>query len=212
MTGIIDQIDAAVAERCACGCNTALAPDGPSGWFATQGCQHRWAQRHATDPDDVYGRADAAMYPPDPARWVPRDHVEPATGDPHPTRAGYTYQPWTDASTLPAAHPLHYLGRLFDTGRLLPGPLGEVVHDFICDRWTLRLSDGTRTVTTVVDAEALCRDGHIAGQKAWLRLERELATPVNAELWSAWREGERIAAMVADPAEARRLFRIAGMA
>jgi hypothetical protein len=57
---ILERIDAAVAELCACGCGRTLDPDGPSAYYATPECQRRWAGAHATDPDDVYTRPDAA--------------------------------------------------------------------------------------------------------------------------------------------------------
>lgn len=58
MTDILDLIDNATEHRCACGCNTQLAPDGPSAWFASQECQRRWNESHATDPADIYNRPD----------------------------------------------------------------------------------------------------------------------------------------------------------
>jgi hypothetical protein len=58
---ILDQIDAAVDERCACGCGRHLPPDGPSAYFATPECQARWHNGQATDPLDVYRRPDAAV-------------------------------------------------------------------------------------------------------------------------------------------------------
>lgn len=53
----LDRIDATLDSRCACGCNQHLDPDGPSGWFATEACQHQWQQQHAdrtsTPPTDT---------------------------------------------------------------------------------------------------------------------------------------------------------------
>jgi hypothetical protein len=57
---ILDRIDDAIEERCACGCGQPLHRDGPSGFFASQQCQARWHAGQATDPDDVYERDDAA--------------------------------------------------------------------------------------------------------------------------------------------------------
>jgi hypothetical protein len=57
---ILDRIDAAIEERCACGCSRPLHPNGPSGFFASQDCQARWHARLASDPHDVYERDDAA--------------------------------------------------------------------------------------------------------------------------------------------------------
>lgn len=58
---ILDRIDDAIEERCACGCGRPLPADGPSGFFATQECQARWHAAQATSPDDVYERDDAAV-------------------------------------------------------------------------------------------------------------------------------------------------------
>lgn len=59
VTDILDLIDNATEQRCACGCRAALDPDGPSAWFASQECQRRWGDARATDPQDVYDRPDA---------------------------------------------------------------------------------------------------------------------------------------------------------
>jgi hypothetical protein len=59
MADILDLIDNATQNLCACGCATKLAPDGPSAWFASQDCQRRWGDSHATNPGDVYDRDDA---------------------------------------------------------------------------------------------------------------------------------------------------------
>jgi hypothetical protein len=42
MGDILVTIDAAIAELCACGCRRPLDPNGPSAWWATEGCQARW--------------------------------------------------------------------------------------------------------------------------------------------------------------------------
>lgn len=59
MTDILDLIDNATQSLCACGCGIQLHPDGPSAWFASQDCQRRWGDSHATNPGDVYDRDDA---------------------------------------------------------------------------------------------------------------------------------------------------------
>lgn len=59
--GIVEQIDAAVEQLCACGCRRRLDPDGPSAYFHSPSCQRRWNERLTDDPDDVYRRADAAL-------------------------------------------------------------------------------------------------------------------------------------------------------
>lgn len=58
---ILDQIDAAVQELCACGCGSLLSPDGPSAYFASQSCQDVWHAAQATDPQEVYRAPDAAL-------------------------------------------------------------------------------------------------------------------------------------------------------
>lgn len=47
MTDILDLIDNATEQRCACGCGTRLDPDGPSAWFASEWCQKRWNEARA---------------------------------------------------------------------------------------------------------------------------------------------------------------------
>lgn len=69
---IVDRITAALdivaeqqnGEPCACGCGRPVDPDGASFYFATDTCQHRWHDRNVDNPEDVYRRLDAAMYPP----------------------------------------------------------------------------------------------------------------------------------------------------
>lgn len=70
MTDILDLIDNATEHRCACGCNTQLPEGGPSAWFASQECQGRWNESHATDPGAVLDREDPFIdY--DAAWWTP---------------------------------------------------------------------------------------------------------------------------------------------
>jgi hypothetical protein len=63
MESILDRIDDAVNQRCACGCGATLDPNGPSQWFASPDCQRIYSERQTTDPYDVYNRPDAASYP-----------------------------------------------------------------------------------------------------------------------------------------------------
>jgi len=64
--GILTQIDAAVAlasavaDLCACGCRRHVPPDGPSPYFFSQSCQHRWHDRNVDNPQEVYNRRDPA--------------------------------------------------------------------------------------------------------------------------------------------------------
>lgn len=39
---ILQTIDAATGDLCACGCGQPLDADGPSAWWATEDCQRRW--------------------------------------------------------------------------------------------------------------------------------------------------------------------------
>lgn len=78
---VLDRIDAAVNQQCACGCRTPIGDASPSAYFASAACQSRWANRQATDPQDVYQRPDAAMYVGvDAARW-PLNTAEAAAAD-----------------------------------------------------------------------------------------------------------------------------------
>lgn len=58
---MLNQIDAALANLCACGCGAPLPLGGLSAWFAGQDCQQRWRQAQTTNPGGVLGRADAGL-------------------------------------------------------------------------------------------------------------------------------------------------------
>jgi len=83
---VLDRIDAAVDEQCACGCRKQIPPDGASAYFASPECQRRWHSAQATDADAVYRRPDAA------AVYVGADHAtvplhtDPACGELEPER------------------------------------------------------------------------------------------------------------------------------
>lgn len=57
MTDILARIDAAIEQNCACGCGRPLSPTGPSGYYATEGCQQRWLLDHR-DPDRARRRRE----------------------------------------------------------------------------------------------------------------------------------------------------------
>lgn len=60
---VLARIDAAIGQRCVCGCRRLITDGGPSAWYAGPDCQRQWLGRnHATDPDDVYRRPDAVVY------------------------------------------------------------------------------------------------------------------------------------------------------
>lgn len=56
---ILDQIDAAIDQQCACGCGAKLRTGGPSAWFAGEGCQERW-RYDQLDPERARRRAERA--------------------------------------------------------------------------------------------------------------------------------------------------------
>src|SRR5262245_58703060 len=64
MSDILAAIDAAVEQRCACGCGEQLDPDGPSAWFVSPECQRRYHEAGTTDPEAVLSRPDAAFVHP----------------------------------------------------------------------------------------------------------------------------------------------------
>lgn len=89
---LLSTIDEAVDSRCACGCGRELDPNGPSAWYATPGCQWQYAQRHATNPREVYDRADAMDWN---IGWVPGIRVRDGIGGPvvTPRRETPTVEP-----------------------------------------------------------------------------------------------------------------------
>lgn len=64
-------IDAAVEERCACGCGEPLPADGPSAWFVDATHQQRFHAARATNPAEVWSRPDAAPVYGDDQQRVP---------------------------------------------------------------------------------------------------------------------------------------------
>jgi hypothetical protein len=54
---ILDQIDAAIDQRCTCGCGAKLRPNGPSAYFAGEDCQQRW-RCDQLDPERARRRAE----------------------------------------------------------------------------------------------------------------------------------------------------------
>lgn len=84
MTDILDQIDAATAGLCACGCTRSIPADGLSAWFASQDCQHRWHQRNATEPHEVYNRDDYSGYDAAPLALSPFARLAGTPAPPRP--------------------------------------------------------------------------------------------------------------------------------
>lgn len=82
----LEQIDATVDGRCACGCGTVLSPGGRSGWWASEECQHRWQHWQAGTVPDAEERLIAqfeAMYcrhHAGVAEWEARNQVRIPTG------------------------------------------------------------------------------------------------------------------------------------
>lgn len=96
MTDILAAIDAAVDERCACGCGRKLQSNGASAYWATEACQIQWQRRNAdTDPpvDDnapvTIAEVVEFMYGSDYAVWL-REEIERRTP---PAKRDRTYQP-----------------------------------------------------------------------------------------------------------------------
>jgi hypothetical protein len=78
---VLDRIDAAVDELCACGCRKQVPADGASAYFASPDCQQRWHSAQTTDPQDVYRRDDAAsVYVGADGAHVPL-HAAPVVGE-----------------------------------------------------------------------------------------------------------------------------------
>lgn len=58
----VGRIDAALEQRCGCGCGTRITKDSPSAWFATQECQWDWHQERAAEPAAVYAEEDPELH------------------------------------------------------------------------------------------------------------------------------------------------------
>lgn len=58
---VLDAVDDQGRLRCACGCRALITDRSPSAYYASAGCQWRYLQLGAADPDDVYNRPDAAV-------------------------------------------------------------------------------------------------------------------------------------------------------
>lgn len=161
MSDILSAIDAAVDDRCSCGCGAKIGIDSPSAYFATAYCQSKWNARNVTAPDDVYRRPDAADYPSGPMRWRPDMVVadmrplEPLPGDVEQFCAALSVYNVT-------------------TGL-----------DVAADAYVLRLDDGSRYVETTVDPAAVCEwmaKGHSEEiAQRWATLSRQLADERQAE-------------------------------
>lgn len=148
MNDIINTIDAAVSEICACGCGLPLPADGPSAWFLDDSCQRRWHEARTTDPHRVRGSTDVAA---DQARWRP-DLVDTPI----------------DEHLVPAVEAL--LPRWQYRGSFNGAIFWRTDQQ---DVWHLQLDDGHRRVG--LDVEALADPDVVA--EVWRRLERELGDP-----------------------------------
>ncbi|MBM0257365.1 hypothetical protein [Micromonospora sp. 4G55] len=71
MHDIVDQIDAAIDGRCACGCGARITHRSPSAYYATERCQDRWISQQRGDPTPT-----PPPYPgtQPPAAGQPEDH------------------------------------------------------------------------------------------------------------------------------------------
>lgn len=57
---LLARIDELTGNMCVCGCGRRIKPNGASTDFARPSCQRTWHRQHATNPQDVYQRRDAA--------------------------------------------------------------------------------------------------------------------------------------------------------
>jgi hypothetical protein len=158
--GPVNDIDAAIEGRCACGCGTTITDDSPSAYFATAECQRQWNLRNVDRPEEVRGSISVS---PDSMRWRPdmvvADGMRPlrlATGGP-------------DAALCPRG------GRYNHTVGV-----DEQTGEFV-----MRLDDGNRYVETTVlrdDARewmATSRDDEITSR--WESLNRQMRDSRNLE-------------------------------
>jgi hypothetical protein len=104
---ILDQIDAAIADRCA-HCGRPLAPGGPSAWWCNEACQENWQASRAGQPiPDAFRRE---MFHPTIIQAVdalrdPSQHIDDQLDPPPipaPDTITYWRQPEPDPLTLPA--------------------------------------------------------------------------------------------------------------
>ncbi len=123
---VLDRIDAAVGELCACGCRIRIPADGASAYFATAACQRRWHSARATDAQDVYRRPDAATHNPNDAARVPLN--EPEGHNPGGFIAAVTDPYGTHTRIVRAADPIPPCPDLLGAGyRVHCAPCGEHV-------------------------------------------------------------------------------------
>lgn len=205
MTDILDRIDAAVAEQCACGCGQALDPNGPSGWFATHACQWRWANQNVTDPADVYRQPDASGDNIDlPLRPTVRQAAEDELVHPRTGAIRRDWQPaplyrycrqcqtaaepvsgWVALNNAAAGETVDMVERSFCPAcrQPYPGPRLTLLRqdDFHRDHIVVRLHDATRYVEARIEAEILYL--HQAPEAFWAQVLRQLEARLS-EHWA----------------------------
>jgi hypothetical protein len=175
---VLDQIDAALAQRCACGCDRPLDPDGPSAWFATADCQWTWQNSRATHPNDVYNRPDAAAYPLHDAAVTDLNESRPVSD--HAASVGFDLA--VDPALLLASTGPNEIARLAETFRRLAAaadPLAEARQSpaLACDR---RPPERGRAIVTDSRPPVIAAAGVPSGlrYRRWCERCREAREPV----------------------------------
>jgi hypothetical protein len=77
---ILDLIDNATEELCACGCGVRLDPAGASGWWATEACQARWQRRGTLMLETEWPPTGPMLLGPGRVFAAPAGHEPDATG------------------------------------------------------------------------------------------------------------------------------------
>lgn len=98
---VVATLDDAAAGRCACGCGEQIVDSSPSAYYASSFCQQKWMARHVDNPNEVYGRRDAADYPVLDSAQVALN--EPVTASPAARRGEHVGHVHIDIGVDPAA-------------------------------------------------------------------------------------------------------------
>lgn len=93
MGDIVDQIDAAIEGRCACGCGAAITDSSPSAYFAREHCHARWMakQRGLAPPPDTDVAPPFPGRPGAPSTPAPTPAATPTYGLALLLRQGWRY-------------------------------------------------------------------------------------------------------------------------
>ncbi len=189
----LDAIDAAVGHLCACGCRRSVDQNGPSAYFASQGCQRRWHSARTDDPDAVYAR-------PDPDEASIMDAVAEVLTPAEPAEGRLAYRPRCPRCRLPVdtTSPAPAAGRAGGHGRRrcvgcgadagLADATGTVRQSALRPgAWHLELSTGAVRGRRTISIEGLDDDVATArAERAWSQLEDQLARFCAVWIRSEW--------------------------